>query len=80
MANTTYISPLIVAPNLLIKRASAYDALSVLVAHLRERTGGYTMDIVSIDFNVSNANRITITLTNPLPDQAQVDRYQLTQV
>lgn len=80
MANVTYQSPVIAAPNLAAKKRAAYDALSVLLAHLRETTGGYTMDLVSADFGVTTAQRITIVLTAALPDQAQIDRYNLTLV
>lgn len=80
MANTTYQSAVIAAPNLPQKKALAYDALSTLIAHIRAGTGGYTMDLVSADFGVTTAQRITIVLTAPLPNQAQVDRYLLTLV
>lgn len=78
MANTSYQSPVIAAPNLAAKKRAAYDALSVLVAHLREGTGGYTMDLISVDFGITTAQKITVVLTAPLPDQQQVDRYNLT--
>lgn len=80
MANTTYQSPVIAAPNLAAKRKAAYEALTVLFLHIREGTGGYTMDLVSVDFGITTAQRITVVLTAPLPDQVQVDRYNLTLV
>lgn len=80
VANTTYQSPLIAAPNAAAKRLAAYDALAVLIQHIRAGTGGYTMDIVSIDFAVTTPQRITLTLTDPLPNQVQIDRYNLTVV
>jgi hypothetical protein len=77
VANTTYQSPVI---NTAPKRVAAYDALSILLAHIRAGTGGYTMDIVTLDFGITTAQRITLTLTDPLPSQAQIDRYGVTAV
>lgn len=74
MANQTYVSPVI---NTQPKRTAAYDALMVLIGHLKSQTGGYTMDIVSIDFGVTTPQVITLTLTAPLP-AGQVARYNLT--
>jgi hypothetical protein len=78
MAQTTYQSPVI---NTQPKRDAAYDALAVLIQHIRAGTGGYgTIDLVQADFSITTANRITVVLTNPLPSQAQIDRYNLTVV
>lgn len=75
MANATYQSPVI---NTQAKRTLAYDSLSVLIVHIQNQTGGYNFDIVSIDFNVTTANRITITVSAPIPTE-QLPRYNLTQ-
>jgi len=76
MANTTYVSPVVNTP---AKVKAAYAALSVLIAHIQAGTGGYTMDLLSVIFD-QVTKIITIVLTGPLPSQAQVDRYNLTQV
>jgi hypothetical protein len=78
MANTTYQSPVIANPNVALKRIAVYDALATLIQHIKAGTGGYTMDLVTVDFNVTTPNRVTITLTDPLPNQTQIDRYNLT--
>jgi hypothetical protein len=80
VANTTYQSPVIANPNVALKRIAAYDALATLIQHVKAGTGGYTMELVSADFGVTTAQRVTVTLTNPLPDQVQIDRYNLTLV
>jgi len=74
MANATYVSIPIVAPNLAAKRVTAYTDLLIFLQHLRDGTGGYSGDIVSIDFNVTGANVITLTVTQPIPTQ-QLPRY-----
>lgn len=76
MANTTYVSPVINTP---AKKVAAYAALSVLIAHIQAGTGGYTMDLLSAVFD-QVTRIITIVLTNPLPSQVQIDRYNLTLV
>jgi hypothetical protein len=77
LAQTTYQSPIIdTAP----KRTLAYDSLSTLFQHLRAGTGGYTMDLVSADFGLTVAQRVTLVLTDQLPNQIQIDRYNLTSV
>lgn len=80
MAITTYITPIIAAPNLPAKKQIAYSKLQELIQHIMAGTGGYTMDLISADFSVTNAQRITVVLTDPLPNQLQIDRYNLTQV
>lgn len=82
MANVVYTSPPITT--LAAKRA-AYGKVKELFQHLEAGTGGYdATDYVSSDFNISTPNKVTITLTNPLPDQnadgAQVTRYNLTRI
>lgn len=77
MANTTYQSPVIAAPNLPAKKALVYEKLAELISHIQAGTGGYTMDLVSADFGVTTAQRVTIVVTDPLP---QVARYNLTLV
>jgi len=74
MANTTYVSPVI---NTAPKKLAAYESLMSLLTHIRFGTGGYTMDLVSVVFD-QGTKIITIVLTDPLPNQAQVDRYNLT--
>lgn len=77
MANTTYQSPVI---NTAAKRSAVYDAAAVLLQHVGPQTGGYTLDLVSMDFGVTVAQRLTVTLSNPLPSQAALDKYNLTLV
>jgi hypothetical protein len=75
MANTSYTSIVI---NTTPKEIAAYDALAILFAHLRDRTGGYTLRCLSVVFD-QGTNIITITFNNPLP-AGQVARYNLTLV
>lgn len=76
MAQTSYVSPTFAAGNEAVKQV-VYAKIQELSAHLAARTGGYTMDLVSIDYGITAANRVTVTVSDPLP---QVARYNLTQV
>lgn len=77
MANTTYQSILI---NTADRRDAALQRASELFMHMAYRTGGYTMNFVSMDFGLTTPNRITITLSDPLPSPEQEARYSLTRV
>lgn len=71
---TVYQSPVI---NTAPKRLTAYNDLIVFLSHLLAATGGYSGDIVSIDFGVTAANIVTLSVTQPIP-AGQLARYNLT--
>lgn len=82
MANAVYTSPSITTQ---AAKKIAYAKVAELLAHLAAGTGGYSAtDYVSSDFNITTPNKVTITLTAPLPDLlgdgAQVTRYNLTRI
>ena len=77
MANTTYQSVLINTTDL---RDKALMRASELFMHMSFRTGGYTMNFVRMDFGETTPNRVTITLSDPLPSPEQEARYGLTRV
>lgn len=79
MANTTYQSPVIAAPNAAAKRVTAYDTAIVLLQHIRDLTGGYNIDLVQLDVFITTPQRITVTTTNPIPDLAERFPGKLTQ-
>jgi hypothetical protein len=77
MANAVYQSPSITTQ---AQKKAALISAAVLFEHLAAGTGGYTVDYVQSDFGITAANKLTITLTGPLPDAAQTTRYNLTQI
>lgn len=72
MANATYQTPIINDPD---KRAAAYTGAIVIFEHLRAQTGGYNLDIVSLDNGVTAPNRVTFTTTGPLPPAQLQGRF-----
>jgi hypothetical protein len=72
MAAATYQTPII---NTQDKRTAAYTGAIVILEHLKAQTGGYNLDLVSLDFSVTAANRITFTTTGPLPASQLSDRF-----
>ena len=77
MANAVYQSPVL---NTQAKQTLALQKASELFAHLAAGSGGYTMSFVSADVGITLAQVLTITLSAPLPDQPQTDRYLLTRI
>jgi hypothetical protein len=75
MPNATYQSPVIAAPNLATKRLAAYDGVIVLLQHIRDVAGGYNMDIVSLDFGITTAQRITFTTSAVIPPAQLAIRF-----
>lgn len=72
MANATYQTPII---NTQPKREAAYEGAIVILQHLKAQTGGYNLDLVSLDFSVTAANRITFTTTGQLPPAQLEGRF-----
>lgn len=73
-ATAIYQSPVI---NTGPKRATAYADAVVFLQHLIAGTGGYSGDIVSMDFGVTLANVVTLLTTQAIPT-SQLSRYSLT--
>jgi hypothetical protein len=70
MPNTSYVTTTPI--NNAAKRRIAYNTLAVLCDHIFN----YGIDMVSIAFD-GGTQLITIVFTNPIPNQAQVDRYNI---
>ena len=70
MANTTYQSPVISNAN---QRRIAYETAIELFQHLATATAASPyngINIVTLDFSVTAANRVTLTTSDPIPDFA----------
>lgn len=73
MANAVFQSPSITTQ---AAKITALLKFAELLEHLAQAPTYAGISYVSSDFGITAANKLTITLSGPPPDQAQIDRYQ----
>lgn len=72
MANAVFQSPSITTQ---AAKVTALLKFSELLEHLAQAPTYSGISYVQSDFGITAANKLTITLTGPPPDQAQIDRF-----
>ncbi len=73
MANAVFQSPTITTQ---AGKATALMKFAELLEHMAQAPTYSAISFVNADFGITAANKLTITLSGPPPDQAQIDRYQ----
>ena len=72
MANAVFQSPAITTQ---AGRVTALMKFAELIEHMAQAPTYAGINFVQADFGITAANKFTITLSGPPPDQAQIDRY-----
>lgn len=73
MANAVFQSPTITTQ---AAKVVALLKFAELLEHMAQAPTYSGIAFVNADFGQTAANKLTVTLSGPPPDQAQIDRYQ----
>ena len=73
MANAVFQSPVITTQ---AARTTVLLKFAELLEHMALAPTYSAISYISSDFGITAANKLTVTLSGPPPDQSQIDRFQ----